>query len=606
MKSSASQLAILTNTPLSISQDRKESERFYTGLFNSVVGSFPLAGEPVFIKKLDELGPAIKVYEDRFRQALERGDATPEEIFSCRQCSSLLKKLELPVFEKKAKEAALGKWLDSEAACKETNRELSGFLTGQPVQADLEALIKGIRGEILTLLGEDPPDLPDVIGNSRFGPGASSSVKREFRHPLYQMNSLSAFRGMELEVQWVLRNTMMTEANAVGYYGCSVPKYVSNDWREVYKRVEFLDYERYEDVPKSIDSSRTIGVGPNLATFVSQAYDHNLRERLRNWGLDLRDQRPNQHLAYMGSLNGVDCTLDLSEASNRVSLGLVFSTFPSAWFRVLYPLRAAFCKLPDGRLVRQEKFASMGNSLTFSVMTLILGALIRYTLKERNIKGARWRVYGDDVIVPFDIYNTVVSRLSKIGLLVNPSKSYSQFSFRESCGRDYFAGVNVRPLYIKKPIVFVTDLYKYLNLVRVVEERCPIKFTVFGALREFLIRWIPSNLRVWGEPSRYLDRYIWGPVGMGRPRFLVVTDTTFEPPADLQAYLMRLYSGGKVESFVRLDGNERAGYKTGLYPDARVLVNKGDAVFRSLRRKPGREAWEMLRITSIAAWNEDT
>jgi hypothetical protein len=603
----ANPLDTLINTPLSIYQSRKESERFYTGVFNTVAQALPLAGEPVVTKKFGDIGPAIEEYDRRFYAALESGEATPEQIFSLRQCSSILKKLELPVFEKEAKKRCLEKWYDSEAACKEINEQLIGLIDGHtPVPAELKTITEGIKKEILTLIGEVPPDLPDVIGGGRFGPGASSCCPRKFRHPLFQFNSLTAFYGMEIEVQWILRNTLLAEAEASGYYGMEyIPPYV-NDWRKVYSRVTFVDHERYEDAPKSIENKRSIGVGPNLATFVAQAYDQELRSRLLNWGIDLTDQEPNRYLAYIGSLNGDDCTLDLTEASNRVSLGLVYACLPVAWFRVLYPLRAKTCLMPSSpkreSVVRLEKFSSMGNSLTFSIMTLIISALIRSLLRDRGLKNQRWRVYGDDVIVPKVIYSDVIHRLSLIGLKVNEAKSFSEFSFRESCGRDYFAGVNVRPLYIKKPVRFVTDLYKYINLAQVVEERCPIMFGVLGSLREFLIRWIPSSLRVWGEPSRYLDRYIWGPFKSGRPSFMVVGGTPSGSPANKQAYFMRLYSGGKVESYVQDGRGEKK--KSHLYPDSRVLVTNDDTVFYSLKRKPGRKVWENLSIDRFGVWDE--
>jgi len=58
-------------------------------------------------------------------------------------------------------------------------------------------------------------------------------------------------------------------------------------------------------------------------------------------------------------------------------------------------------------------------------------------------------VYGDDLIVPSKEVEDVISGLETAGLKVNRSKSFAKSAFRESCGIDAFAGVNVTPVYAR-------------------------------------------------------------------------------------------------------------------------------------------------------------
>jgi hypothetical protein len=53
------------------------------------------------------------------------------------------------------------------------------------------------------------------------------------------------------------------------------------------------------------------------------------------------------------------------------------------------------------------------------------------------------RVYGDDIIVPADYAASVIRSLEDFGLRVNADKSFWTGRFRESCGKEYFAGDDV-------------------------------------------------------------------------------------------------------------------------------------------------------------------
>jgi len=85
-------------------------------------------------------------------------------------------------------------------------------------------------------------------------------------------------------------------------------------------------------VPKSCSALRTITVEPCLNQFVQQGLNNALREEIRKdkilrQMLTLDSQEPNQVLALEGSLSGNWCTIDLSSASDRLSLQVVMMAF---------------------------------------------------------------------------------------------------------------------------------------------------------------------------------------------------------------------------------------------------------------------------------------
>jgi len=80
-------------------------------------------------------------------------------------------------------------------------------------------------------------------------------------------------------------------------------------------------------------------------------------------------------------------------------------------------------------------------------------------------------VYGDDLIYPIEALEDVRAGLEFFGFTVNKEKSFSTGNFRESCGKDYFFGRNVRPFYLKdrwndaRVVGFLNFDYRNYNLL---------------------------------------------------------------------------------------------------------------------------------------------
>jgi hypothetical protein len=184
------------------------------------------------------------------------------------------------------------------------------------------------------------------------------------------------------------------------------------------------------------------------------------KELQRKYHIDLSKQpRLNRKLARIGSADGSFGTIDLSSASDSISIELVKLLVPDVLFRWLMLARSPSTTLPDGRQVKLEMISSMGNAFTFPLMTLIFASLVTSCYRVLGIKpeyGTKqngpqnFAVFGDDIIVLKETYNFITSCLELFGFTVNESKSFNTGSFRESCGGDYFKGHQIRGIYIKE------------------------------------------------------------------------------------------------------------------------------------------------------------
>jgi len=494
----------------------RQNEQLYCTLLNCMVESFFGKGLQKLVCLADLntfLGPFERL------ATWSRDHEEIETYFAAQQVVCFLKKLELPLFEAASRDVAMEKWRIAEAECKEMN-ERCWDIFRHPLthsHSELSGAILLVRKEIRSLLGDVPPDLPEVSRFLRFGPGSSLTHLHREGGAIHKLQKHSALVGMDSEVQWLVENTGLfaevlltddpsTDSSFQSMAGCE-------------PSVEYFDYARLDFVPKSTVEKRTIEIGPSLATLFQQAYDGFIRTRLKDeWNLDLRAQAPNQSLAYLGSVLGDSpnspCTIDLSSASDRISYGLVAMLLPPSWVRTLSTYRAKKVQY-GGDFITLEKFASMGNALTFSLQTLIFSAVVRSVLRERGWEGSKWRVYGDDIIVPRRVYGHVVARLQLFGFKINESKSFSQGHFRESCGVDYFRGTNVRPMYVKKPLTTVAELYKVLNLIQLTAMRAPISARLYKPLYRMVLGLIPRQLWLLGETRCALDSCIWSPSVVG-------------------------------------------------------------------------------------------
>jgi hypothetical protein len=199
---------------------------------------------------------------------------------------------------------------------------------------------------------------------------------------------------------------------------------------------------------------------PSYVQFMQQAILEMIREEVKRDRLlfpllSTKDQAPNQRAALEGSLYGNLATLDLSEASDRVSnlhVRSLMANFPILDGAV-QATRSRKADVPGHGVVHLSKFASMGSALCFDMEQMVFLTVIfcaieeslghRLTRKDVKALSGQVRVYGDDIIVPVKYTHTVVRYLEAFGFKVNLRKSFWNGKFRESCGKEYYNGHDV-------------------------------------------------------------------------------------------------------------------------------------------------------------------
>jgi hypothetical protein len=230
--------------------------------------------------------------------------------------------------------------------------------------------------------------------------------------------------------------------------------HVCDQWRNL------QDYPVVDDlkakiilVPKDSRGPRIISCEPLENQWIQQGIMRSLVQHIETHPLTrgrvlFTDQEPNRQAALAGSLDGNLVTLDLKEASDRVSAELVRLIWPENLLEALFACRSDATTLPNGSVLRMKKFAPMGSALCFPVMALTIFALASAVMSDADLSRGLL-VYGDDVIIPRDKTQNVITVLEQAGLLVNRDKSCISGFFRESCGLDAFAGVDVTPVRLR-------------------------------------------------------------------------------------------------------------------------------------------------------------
>nr|UJQ85596.1 MAG: hypothetical protein 3 [Leviviridae sp.] len=217
---------------------------------------------------------------------------------------------------------------------------------------------------------------------------------------------------------------------------------------------------RVISVPKTLKAPRIIAIEPTCMQYMQQALFALVRDCIEkddflSTVIGIDDQDPNRIMAQMGSLSGDLATLDLSEASDRVSnqhVRALMSNHPLL-LEAVQATRSRKADVPGFGVVRLAKFASMGSALCFPIEAMVFLTVCFLGIEQElssplcpdtvHRYRRRVRIFGDDIIVPREHVLSVVDALSAFGHKVNISKSFWTGRFRESCGREYYEGHDV-------------------------------------------------------------------------------------------------------------------------------------------------------------------
>ena len=403
-----------------------------------------------------------------------REDADPVAVEFVRQICFCLYKLELP-YHPEQESSVVENFVRTES---ELELELGGE-TG-----DIVAAASYILREVFRDF--DPKDIVP-----RHGPGAVATGER-------------------VEEKWQFARLYDKIHQVYPYY----EYFVVGGARELVDRLEWYKSLRRIDtgtakvvlVPKDSRGPRLISCEPLEYQWIQQGLGRKLMSHLESFWMtrghiNFTNQEINRQLALESSRTLEFATLDLKDASDRVSLQLVQELFKHApeLMRALEATRTTATTLPDGRVVQLKKFAPMGSALCFPVEATCFWAVLVAALARRDREApknvaTRVFVYGDDIVVPTADAEFCMHVLESVRLKVNRDKSCIEGPFRESCGMDAFKGVQVTPIRCKAQWTGkssdATAFVSYVSTANLLAERG------YGAASEYLFREIA---RVYGR-----------------------------------------------------------------------------------------------------------
>lgn len=224
---------------------------------------------------------------------------------------------------------------------------------------------------------------------------------------------------------------------------------------------------RVISVPKDLKTPRIIAIEPVCMQYTQQAVGRWIMHMIQsssliNGAVRFTDQSVNQHMAVLSSSLRSHATLDLSEASDRVSLSGVRAMLQSCpdILAAVEACRSTRAQIPSGEILTLKKFASMGSALCFPIESMYFYTIVVHAILRHKGEAPTWRnvknvsssihIYGDDIIIPIDETVPVLEALHTFGCKVNVNKSYWNGKFRESCGSDAFDGIDVTPIYVRE------------------------------------------------------------------------------------------------------------------------------------------------------------
>jgi len=313
--------------------------------------------------------------------------------------------------------------------------------------------------------GFDLLDVDGIMSNVDFGPGSSPGCTfNDFASKL-GASSLGASNPFLIKLfeAWTSHHPARVDSELTRYLQRGAP--------EVIRSVLLTA------VPKTKEIARLVKPEPPLNMFFQKGIQAVMEERLRNhFSVDLSTQPLyNAELARIGSLDGSYGTIDLKQASDYLSHRLCSRFIPQGSLRWLERTRSDLVTLPwkKGEItIPLAMMATMGNAWCFPLQTVIFCCVVEAVYRslglpfdrisrtwvryddqrhvwETQVEPGSWGVFGDDIVVRRDAYDSVVRLLTYLGFKPNLDKSFNEGRFRESCGSDWLDGFNVRGVYIK-------------------------------------------------------------------------------------------------------------------------------------------------------------
>lgn len=313
-------------------------------------------------------------------------------------------------------------------------------------------------------------DRARVLLSRLFDMGSKSHTGRVFDPsdivPRHGPGSVAGGEEYDQKYHWSTFYRLLDEEYPYGdYFYLSYSHLVDRLWPLGNLKEADAGFARVVAVPKDSRGPRLISMEPLEYQWIQQGLGRALVDWVEHHPLtagyvNFTDQQCNRDLALYASLTQVFDTLDMKDASDRVSCNLVKALFPPRIWRKLNATRTVGTEVPRRGGVYTlvtRKFAPMGSALCFPVEALVFWALSVATLNpEVCYASARViphekqvYVYGDDMVVPHGKLCQLKPVFEELDLRFNEDKCCTETWFRESCGCDAFRGEMITPVRIK-------------------------------------------------------------------------------------------------------------------------------------------------------------
>lgn len=336
------------------------------------------------------------------------------------------------------KQVALDSFAAAETQCKAANERINAYLYHNG-SCDWAHVICVAQQKIEACIGSHPK-YAKLLNRCRWGKGSTFSLKGEDARLDYKLREgqISVTR----QALQHLRAAMATDyawLRSRGIDACGPTSLLANEF-------DVVDGSRGATVSKNAKTDRFIAAEPTGNIFLQLGAGGYFRQCLHRVGINLDDQSINQGLAGSALVYGL-ATVDLKAASDTIPSALVWLLLPYSWASYLESLRSPMIQV-EKNWIRLSKFSSMGNGFTFELESLIFWSLTEALRDCMGVAG-RVSVYGDDIICPAEMVPQLNELLSWCGFTFNVKKTHSDGLFRESCGKHYFGGFDVTPIYQK-------------------------------------------------------------------------------------------------------------------------------------------------------------
>ncbi len=372
---------------------------------------------------------------------------------------------------------AYSDFVTSEAKCAATNK-VSFFRDGENRQVNQVLYLA--QQKIGSLLGD--LTYAQLFEHCRHGPGSTRSLKRDSCGVdlKYSEDKISVTTAAFPIIQQITAGVGWPVARGIeDVYG---PTWL------LPSEFQLVESDKLTFAEKNATSLRTISVGPSGNVYGQLGIGECLMGRLMRWGINLRDQTLNSDLARYGSVSGVVATVDLKTASNLISCSAVEFFFPPRVFWAMNALRVRYYEY-KGVTTPYQMFSGMGNGYTFPMQTIIFHALASACCDVSGVSNAFTATYGDDIIIPTDVYPLMADVFAYCGFTINETKSFVDGPFRESCGGQFLRGHDIRPVYwkgFKTAAITAQEVCKLYHLLALWQERVADHVPLLINTRRFL------------------------------------------------------------------------------------------------------------------------